>query len=131
LILLDKKEIIVWDILSKNSGTNIRKAEDTFIFSMVRKYWTNIKGAIADNPFRVISARKTIRILQTKPRRTPGIGLRAWGTGANAEVNTHVSIKDDMTEWDVVKERIIEKGVIDILQAVDRKRTEEVYDPEI
>lgn len=128
---LTRDEMIVWDLLNVYSGKNIKDAEDTFIFTTVKKHWEKMKGIALSNPFHVISARKSVRILQTKPQRTPGIGLKAWGTGANAEVNVHVCISDDTTPWTSVRERMVSKGVIDIINAVNRKRTEVVYDPEI
>lgn len=81
--------------------------------------------------FHVISARRAVRILQTQPQRTPGIGLKAWGTGANAEVNVHVSIREDTTPWSLVSHRIVVNGIEDIIRAINRKRVEEVFDPEI
>jgi hypothetical protein len=65
------------------------------------------------------------------PQRTPGIGLRAWGTGANAEVNVHISIQEDTTTWSAVFDRIVTRGISDIIEAVNKKRVKEVYDPEI
>jgi len=129
--LFSQEERIVWDILNKHTGTQVRNAEDLFIFSMVRKYWKNLKKSVKHSPFHAISARKAVRILQVKPKRTPGIGLRAWGTGASAEVNIHVSIKEDTTPWTEVSERVESKGVKNIIRAVNRKRMEEVFDPEI
>lgn len=129
--LFDENESIVWTLLNSYSGAKLRGAEDQFIFNTTRKYWERFKSVIAGNPFHVISARKAIRILHTKPDRTPGIGLRAWGTGASAEVNVHVSVKEDMTPWENVAERIDEHGIINIIRAVNKKRVEEVYDPEI
>lgn len=129
--LLNEEENIVWFLLNKYSGSKVRNGEDAFIFSAVKKYWDKISPIVACNPFNAISARKTVRILHNEPKRTPGIGLRAWGTGASAEVNVHVSINNDMTEWDIIKNRIIKYGIIDIIEAVNRKRTEIVYDPEI
>lgn len=129
--LLTREEQIVWDLLNRYQGTQLRHAEDTFIFTAVRTHWDDLKPLAQIAPFNVISARKAIRILQTKPYRTPGIGLRAWGSGASAEVNVHVSIKDDMTPWKTVCDRIIVNGIIDVVRAVNRKRVEEVYDPEI
>jgi hypothetical protein len=124
-------ETLVWELLNRYSGSNVRNAEDIFIFSTVRRHWSRFKEIVQNNPFHLISARKAVRILQTKPQRTPGIGLRAWGTGANAEVNVHVSIQEDTTPWDVVNNRIDADGLLDIIRAVNRKRVEEVYDPEI
>lgn len=88
--LFTADERIVWDLLNRYEGARLRTAEDAFVFATVRKHWERIRDTVRRNPFHVISARKAIRVLQTKPKRTPGIGLRAWGTGANAEVNVHV-----------------------------------------
>ena len=129
--LLNRNERIVWDIINQCGGSQLKNAEDSFVYAMVRNYWAGIERAIQKTPFHVISARKAIRILQVKPGRTPGIGLKAWGTGASAEVNVHVSIEEDTTPWEEVSERIISKGISNIVKAVNRRRTEEVYDPEI
>ena len=101
------------------------------MFEIVRKHWERLKSLIKPNPFHIISARKAIRVLQTKPERTPGIGMRGWGTGASAEVNVHVSLREDTTTWDNVSKRMEQSGVGDIIGAVNRKRVEEVFDPEI
>lgn len=111
--------------------SQLKKAEDLFVSKMIQKYWDMFSQMAASNLFHVISARRAIRILQHKPERTPGIGLKAWGTGASAEVNVHISIKAETTDWRIVSERIAHKGVADIIQAVNRRRQEWVYDPEI
>jgi hypothetical protein len=129
--VLTNHERLVWDLLNRCGGAHLRNGEDSFIFQTVRKYWDTIRPVAAANPFFVISARKALRILHIKPQRTPGIGLRAWGTGASAEVNVHVSINEEMTPWTNVRDRIVAHGVEDIVRAVNRKRVEEVYDPEI
>ena len=129
--LFQRNEAIVWSLLNNYKGALIRSAEDSFIFSTVRKYWPEFKKIVKDTPFHVISARKAIRILNTQPQRTPGIGLRAWGTGARAEVNVHLSIQEDTTPWQEVRERIKNKGVADIIEAINRKKMELVDVPEI
>jgi hypothetical protein len=129
--LFRPEEAIVWHLLNKHVGTHVKNAEDTFISAVIRKHWTQLKEICKNNPFYVISARKSVRILQTKPQRTPGVGLRAWGTGANAEVNVHISISEEMTPWKAIRDRILQLGLEDIVRAVNRKRVEEVYDPEI
>ena len=129
--LFNRAESIVWHLLNRYAGPRVRDAEDLFVFGTVRGNWERLREIAGRNPFHVISARKAIRILHSMPRRTPGIGLRAWGTGATAEVNVHVSIEQDMTPWDVVGQRIVAGGVQDVIAAVNRKRTEVVYDPEI
>jgi hypothetical protein len=125
------EEAIVWDLLSRYVGARNRDAEDTFIREIVRRHWERIRAIVADSPFQVISARKAMRILQTQPKRTPGIGVPTWGTSARGEVNVHVSPRHDMTPWTVVRDRIAAGGIADVVGAVNRRRTEEVYDPEI
>ncbi len=112
-------EKITWEILNSYSGTRIRDAEDKFIYGMTIKYWGAIQPHIADSPFRIISARKSIRILQKSPKRTPGIGLRAWGTGANAEVNVHISVNDETKSWQEIFERIHKEGLENIVNAIN------------
>jgi hypothetical protein len=80
LTRLTKDEAHVWQVLNKYAGPHIRDAEDRFIYSTVNKHWTDFSEHVSLPVFRIVSARKAIRILQTLPKRTPGIGLRAWGT---------------------------------------------------
>jgi len=129
--LFSEDERIVWDLLNRFEGARLRNAEDAFIFATVRRYWHRIREVLKGNPFHAVSARKAIRVLQTKPRRTPGIGLRAWGTGASAEVNVHLSIREDTTPWDQVVSRIESSGLDSIIVAINRRRQEVVFDPEI
>ena len=131
LTLFSPEEASVWTILSKYAGPLIRDAEDRFVYSMVNRHWEAFSRHVAIPVFRVISARKAIRILQTLPKRTPGIGLRAWGTGASAEVNVHISVGRETKRWDEIHSRIEENGITDIIEAVNRRRTELVFDPEV
>jgi hypothetical protein len=131
LTLFSPEEASVWKILSKYAGPLIRDAEDRFVYSMVNRHWETFSQHVAIPVFRVISARKAIRILQTLPKRTPGIGLRAWGTGASAEVNVHISVSKETKRWDEIHSRIEENGITDIIEAVNRRRTELVFDPEV
>jgi hypothetical protein len=128
---LSKDEAHVWHILNSYAGSLIRDAEDRFVYSVVNRHWEEFSEHVSMPVFRVISARKAIRILQTQPKRTPGIGLRAWGTGASAEVNVHISITSETKSWDEVYRRISNESLSNIIDAVNRKRTEVVYDPEI
>lgn len=129
--LFSSEEQIVWDLLNRYEGARLRPAEDAFVFTIVRRHWDEIAKIVRNNPFHAVSARKSIRVLQTKPRRTPGIGLRAWGTGARAEVNVHLSLREDATPWEDVARRIEQKGLEDVIAAINRRRKEWVYDPEI
>lgn len=126
-----EEEAYVWDLLSRYSGPLIRDAEDRFVYSMVNKHWEEFAKHVKIPVFRIISARKAVRILQKQPKRTPGIGLRAWGTGASAEVNVHISVSQETKRWVEIHSRIEQSGISDIINAVNRKKTEIVYDPEI
>lgn len=129
--LLEPAEAITWGILNSCAGARVRKAEDTFVGRVVRRHWDRIQKAVSPELFHVVSARKAIRILQTIPHRTPGIGLRAWGTSARGEVNVHLSIAQDMKAWSEIDQRITDGGLSNIIEAVNRRRQEWVYDPEI
>lgn len=126
-----KEEASVWNILSKYSGPLIRDAEDKFVYSMVNRHWEDFVENISVPVFRIISARKAVRILQQFPKRTPGIGLRAWGTGASAEVNVHIAVSQETKPWLEIQKRIEESGIEAIIEAVNRKKQEWVFDPEI
>ena len=131
LTQFNKDEAEVWRLLNEYSGTLIRDAEDKFIYSMVNKHWAQFSEYVALPIFRVISTRKAVRILQKFPKPTPGIGLRAWGTGASAEVNVHISVSAETKGWDEIQYRVQANGIENITEAVNRKRTELVFDPEI
>lgn len=129
--LFNDEEKLVWRLLNEHSGTRLKRGEDAFVFRTTRKYWADIREVVAATPFYAVSARKAIRVLQTKPRRTPGIGQKGWGTGASAEVNVHLSLAEDTTRWDEVAVRVEQEGLGGVLGAINRKRVEEVFDPEI
>lgn len=131
LTRLTSDEAEVWRLLNRFGGALIRDAEDKFIYSMVSKHWDEFSRHVSLPAFRVISARKAIRILQTLPKRTPGIGLRAWGTGASAEVNVHIAVSQETKSWVEVSSRVASNGLTEIIEAVNRKKTEVVFDPEI
>lgn len=131
LTRLNHEESHVWEVLNEFAGPLITDAEDIFVYSTVNRHWDEFSKHVSFPVFRVISARKAIRILQIHPKRTPGVGLKAWGTGANGETNVHISISSEMTPWDEIESRIASNGIDDIIAAVNRKKTEVVFDPEI
>jgi hypothetical protein len=124
-------EAEVWALLNEFAGQGIRKAEDRFVYETVNKYWGDFSLHVSLPVFRVISARKSIRILQRRPQRTPGLGLRAWGTGATAEVNVHISVGAETKEWTEIHRRIQTSGLQNVIGGINRQISETVYDPEI
>ena len=129
--LMTVEERLVWNLLNEYYGKYVRDAEDRFVYSIVAQHWDQFSQHHRTPDFRVISARKAIRILKTLPKRTPGIGLRAWGTGARAEVNVHIDVSTETKPWSEVNQRILRGGLENIITAINRKRTEIVDDPEI
>lgn len=128
--VFDEQEKIVWELLNKHSGAQLKTAEDAFVYGMVSKYET-IRALGGTAPFVTISARKSLRILHTQPRRTPGVGMKAWGTGAQGETNIHVSIAGDMTPWDEIAKALLRDGPSAITSRINKTKTEEVFDPEV
>ncbi len=123
-------ERIAWDLLNRYTGMHLRTAEDAFVYGMVRKY-DQIKAVGGDRPFVTISARKAIRILQTMPKRTPGIGMRAWGTGAMGETNVHVSVARDMTPWVDIAQMLVQQGPQAVTKLIGQTKMEFVSDPKV
>jgi hypothetical protein len=79
----------------------------------------------------IISARKAVRILQNISKRTPGLGVRAWGTRAVGEINVRAPVAVEAKKWEDISQRILINGVADIISAVNRKKTELVFNPEV
>jgi hypothetical protein len=131
LTLFSDEEKLVWEILSTYAGSLIRDAEDRFVYSMVDRYWDKFSYFVSSPAFRIISARKAVSVLLKHPKRTPGIGLRAWGTRSAAENNVHISITNETKTLDEIFTRISKNGLSDIILAVNRKKTEMVFDPEV
>jgi|GEM_PF-395056 len=129
--ILSADESIVWSLLNQYGGSRVKSGEDAFIYAAVDTHWPNLKALAAGNDFTVISAKKAVEILRASPERTPGIGLKAWGTGARAEVNVHISISTDTTPWSTVRKRLIEKGGCDVLNGVNRTKQTLVPAPEL
>jgi len=46
-------------------------------------------------------------------------------------VNVHISVSEETKRWEEIHSRIVQAGVSDIIKAVNRKRTELVFDPEV
>jgi hypothetical protein len=43
----------------------------------------------------------------------------------------HLSIREDTTPWADVAERVTKRGLGDVIAAINKRRQEWVYDPEI
>lgn len=135
---LEPAEATAWDAVNRyvglsdtGAGVGRKDAEDSLVKRIVERHWERIRSSLAQSEFHVVSARRVTRILQTKPERTPGIGIKAWGTRASAELNVHLSVRDETTPWTNVASRIASGGLEVVLESIARTKTEVVPDPEI
>lgn len=70
--------------------------------------------------------------MRQNPRRVPGLGIKAAGTGSfNAEVNVHVSVRDETRPWDDVADQCKRFGIQHVLDQITRTAMAEVLDPEL
>jgi hypothetical protein len=96
-----------WHLLSWYRGSGARKAQDRYVQTLFERHGTQLKAlAPPSTSFRVISARRVLAIMSQNPRRVPGLGIPAAGTGVfNAEVNVHISVRDETQPWDDIAEQ--------------------------
>lgn len=127
--LFTPEERLVWQLLGSYTGRNIKKAEDMFVGNVVDNHWAAISAAIPEKPFRAISAIRAISILRDQPKRTPGIGVPAWGTAARGEINVHVSAQGEMQAWEDVEAKLATGGVKSVLAEINRQATRSVSAP--
>ena len=127
--LFTAEEASVWDLLERKVGKNIKKAEDAFVGKVVDNHWAAVETAIPARNFRVISACRAISILRDKPKRTPGIGLRAWGTSARGETNVHISISAETRAWEQIEDKLQKKGLAGVLSEINRMVSKPVSEP--
>ncbi len=129
--LLSPEEQLVWKLLNEKGGKHLKKGEDEFVYGVVERRWSAFRKFSSNHQFEVVSAQKALKILHSNPRRTPGVGLRAWGNMAKAEVNVHLQRSVDMTPWSSVYRRIRDEGVACIVADVVRTCSATVPDPRV
>jgi hypothetical protein len=111
---------ILWDLLSWYGGKGAKDAQDHYVDRVFAEHGPTLDAlAPGVTSFRVISARRVMAILKANPRRCPGLGVKAAGTGAfNAEVNVHVSVAQETTPWDDVAEMLSLSGIQPVLEMI-------------
>jgi hypothetical protein len=124
---------ILWDLLSWYGGGGAKRAQDQFVDRLFAEHGDRLDAlAPGVTSFRVISAKRVLAILRENPRRCPGLGVKAAGTGTfNAEVNVHVSVRSETMPWDDVAGILRRGGVSAVLGLIQATETREVQAPRL
>jgi hypothetical protein len=124
---------ILWDLFSWYGGKGAKKAQDAYVDRVFTDHGAALDAlAPGVTRFRAISAHRTLAILRDNPRRCPGLGVKAAGTGTfNAEVNVHVSVENETMPWDDIEEMIREMGIASVLALIRETETREVRAPKL
>lgn len=122
---------IVWHVLSWYAGPGARAAQDRYTSVLFERHGRDLMALVPDaTSFRAISAQRSLAILRRLPRRVPGLGVKAAGRGVfQAEVNVHVSVRDETTPWTVVVDQIRAHGIAHALRQIQRMSLLEIPDP--
>src|SRR6185295_46081 len=130
---LDEDFSIGWDLLSWFGGNGMKRAQNQYITALFEHHGSDLRALTPGaTSFRVISAQRALAIMRKHPRRVPGLGVKAAGTGViRGEVNIHVSVEQETRSWDEVADLIRGKGIQRVLNQVTRTVQAEVPDPEL
>ncbi len=124
---------LLWKVLAWYGGKGVRKAQDGYVSKLFDLHEEKLVSlAPKSSSWRVISAQRVLAIMRDMPRRCPGLGVRAAGTGGfNAEVNIHVSVNDETVSWQDVSEALQRSGIQAVLDMIRHRTTREVADPSL
>ena len=124
---------ILWDLFSWYLGKGAKAAQDRFVDRVFDEHGVALDAlAPGVTSFRTISARRVLGILRDNPRRCPGLGVPAAGTGTfNAEVNVHVSVANETVAWDDVEEILVARGIASVLALIRATERREVPAPRL
>lgn len=130
---LDDDLTIGWDLLSWFKGSGIKRAQDTYINTLFNRHGSDLRALAPDGTsFRAISAQRALAIMRKHPRRVPGLGVKAAGTGViRGEVNIHVSVEHETKPWAEVADLLKAHDVQHVLDQVAQMTTAEVPDPNL
>jgi hypothetical protein len=120
---------LAWALLSWYGGPGVKRAQDEYVATLFGQHGNALlKLAPGVASYRVISAQRVLAIMRTNPRRVPGLGVKAAGTGTfNAEVNVHVSVERETVAWDDVAEMLRRDGIQAVLDRI--RQTEPCVQP--
>jgi hypothetical protein len=130
---LDEDLAIGWELLSWFGGRGMKRAQNQYIASLFRRHGSDLRALAPDgSSFRAISAQRALAIMRKQPRRVPGLGVKAAGTGViRGEVNIHVSVDQETKPWAVVADLLRTRGVQRVLNLVARTAPAEIPDPDL
>lgn len=122
-----------WHLLSWYGGRGAKRAQDQFLAALFDRHGERLESLVADvDHFRVISARRVLAIMRRIPRRVPGLGIKAAGTGVwKGEVDVHVSVKDETRSWTDVAQDLREHGIQHALDQIRQTVSAELPDPQL
>lgn len=122
---------VLWDLLSWYAGRGATRAQNQYVDHLFAERGDQLDAlAPGVTSFRVISAKRVLAILRENPRRCPGLGVKAAGTGTfNAEVNVHVSVRGETQPWDDIADILRRSGVIGVLDLIRTTETRLVQAP--
>jgi hypothetical protein len=130
---LDEDCLIGWDLMSWFGGKGMKRAQNQYIAALFERHDSDLRALTPGaTGFRVISAQRALAVMREHPRRVPGLGVKAAGTGViRGEVNIHVSVERETRPWDEVADLIRDRGIQSVLEQVTRTARAEVADPEL
>lgn len=121
------------DLLSWFGGRGMKRAQDQYIAALFDRHGSDLRAlSPGGTSFRVISAQRALAIMRTHPRRVPGLGVKAAGTGViRGEVNIHVSVDQETRPWDEVADLLQVHSIQHVLGQVTRTVRTEIPDPDL
>lgn len=130
---VDGSLAILWDLFTWYGGKGATAAQNRYVDALFDAHGTTLDAlAPGVGNFRAISAQRVLAILRENPRRCPGLGVKAAGTGAfNAEVNVHVSVSTETVSWDALEALLLSDGVAAVRELITRTEMREVPAPEL
>ena len=122
---------IAWDLLSWYGGRGAKAAQDRYTDALFDAHGDELDAlAPGVSSFRAISAKRVLAILFANPRRCPGLGVKAAGTGTFiAEVNVHVSVRAETVAWDAVERLLVDSGIQAVLDQIRAMEEREMPAP--
>jgi hypothetical protein len=130
---LDEDLAIGWDLLSWFGGRGMKRAQNQYIASLFKRHGSDLRALAPDGTsFRAISAQRALAIMRTQPRRVPGLGVKAAGTGViRGEVNIHVSVEQETKPWVAVADLLRTQGVQHVLDLITQTAPAEIPNPDL
>lgn len=124
---------VLWELLSWYGGAGAHRAQDEYMAALFDTYARRLMAFVPSAAaYRVISAQRVLAIMRNIPRRCPGLGVRAAGTGGfNAEVNIHISVASETVPWDKVAGIMLNDGIEPVLQEIRNSESRDMPAPTI